>query len=382
MLALSAFTNLSDPYRAGVALGETLARVRPEVVFLFCSINYGSSADLVEGLNDALDNPELIVIGNSGDGIYQTHVCADIGATALGINSEGSARWYLVSEPGIKAAPAQATQRAWQRLANQGLIDLVFLVSDFHTDASQIEQVLSEQIPVPVVGGLAADDNRMQDSFVFANRELLRDSLVMLGCHGNFVFDIAIGNALQTVGQAGRISASQGTCIAEIDGMPAMAFIERETGKPVLQSDRGIVSLTILNPDAPAERRLRSIVPDFSDDAGQLGLYGGIENGKLVQVCLASPEQLINEVQALADRACSASFTPKAAIVISCGGRKQMLGPRIEHEISALSSRFGDRLPLVGFPSFGEIAPHKNQQGYTRNLFHNMTYVLLLLGEK
>ncbi len=59
-----------------------------------------------------------------------------------------------------------------------------------------------------------------------------------------------------------------------------------------------------------------------------------------------------------------------------------MLGPRIEHEISALSSRFGDRLPLVGFPSFGEIAPHKNQQGYTRNLFHNMTYVLLLLGEK
>ena len=61
MLALSAFTNLSDPYRAGVALGETLARVRPEVVFLFCSINYGGSADLVEGLNDALDNPELIV---------------------------------------------------------------------------------------------------------------------------------------------------------------------------------------------------------------------------------------------------------------------------------------------------------------------------------
>ncbi len=46
MLALSAFTNQSDPYRAGLALGEALAKIRPEVVFLFCSINYGSSADL------------------------------------------------------------------------------------------------------------------------------------------------------------------------------------------------------------------------------------------------------------------------------------------------------------------------------------------------
>ena len=381
MRASSAFTCQSDPYRAGLELGEALATVAPEVVFLFSSVGYGKNADLVEGLNDALDNPSLIVIGNSGDGVYQTRHATDMGAAALGINSEGSARWYLVSEPGIKAAPALTTRRAWQRLAKQGLIDLVFMVSDFRTDASQIETILSEEVPIPVVGGLAADDNRMHYSFVYANREVLRDAVVMLGCHGTFAFDIAVGNSLQPVGQPGQINASDGTCIHRIDGMPAMDFIERETGKPVLQSDRGIVSLTIVNPDAPAEKRLRSIVPDFSTDAGHLGLYGGIENGKLVQVCLASPEQLLQEVQAIAERARTATFEPKAAIIVSCGGRKHMLGPRIEHEVSALSAAFPKQLPLVGFPSFGEIAPLKNDTGYTRNLFHNMTYVLLLLGE-
>jgi len=381
MRALSAFTRQSDPYRAGLELGEALAKVAPEVVFLFSSVDYGKSADLVEGLNDALDNPDLIVIGSSGDGIYHTRQTADQGATALGINSEGSARWYLVTEPGVKAAPALTTRRAWQRLAKQGLIDLVFMVSDFHTDASQIEMILSAEVPTPVVGGLAADDNRMHDCFVYANREILRDALVMLGCHGTFTFDIAVGNSLQPVGQPGQINASEGTCIKTIDGMPAMDFIERETGKPVLQSDRGIVSLTIVNPDAPAEKRLRSIVPDFSTDAGHLGLYGGIENGKSVQVCLGSPEQLMQEVHAIAERARSASFEPKAAIIVSCGGRKHMLGQHIEHEVSALAEAFPKNLPLVGFPSFGEIAPLKGSSGYTRNLFHNMTYVLLLLGE-
>jgi hypothetical protein len=36
---------------------------------------------------------------------------------------------------------------------------------------------------------------------------------------------------------------------------------------------------------------------------------------------------------------------------------------------------------LAGFPSFGEIAPLRRRGGYTRNLFHNMTYVLLLLEQ-
>ncbi len=382
MRAQSAQTHQSDPYRAGLELGEALAECAPEVVFLFSSIHYGRDADLAEGVSDALDNPLLLIVGNSGDGIYESGGTLDFGATALGINSEGRARWHLASAGNVKADPAAATRAAWQQLQQYGPLDWALLLSDFHADASQIEKVLADEVPIPVVGGLAADDNRMHDSFVYANRQILRDSLAMLGCQGDIAFEIDIGNTLPAVGSPGQIDDVAGAEVRQIDGLSAMDFIERETGKPVLQSDRGIVSLTIINPDAPSERKLRSIVPDFSTDAGHLGLYGGIETGKTVQVCLATPAQLLQEVDEIAARAARAAFQPKAALIVSCGGRKQMLGPQIGNEITSLTGAFAERLPLAGFPSFGEIAPLKGPAGYTRNLFHNMTYVLLLLGDR
>lgn len=378
MRTVSAQTRHPDPYRAGLALGEALAECAPEVVFLFSSIHYGQDADLLEGIQDALANPQLLVIGNSGDGIYESGGALDFGATALGINSEGRAQWQLACASGVKADPAAATRQAWQRLQQHGRPDWALLVSDFHADASQIEQVLADEVPIPVVGGLAADDNRMHDCFLYANRQILRDSMVMLGCRGGVAFDIHVGNSLPAVGSPGRIDEAAGAEVRTIDGLSAMDFIERETGKPVLQSDRGIVSLTVINPEAPSERTLRSIVPDFSTDTGHLGLYGGIERGKSVQVCLATPAQLLQEVDQIARQAAQATFQPQAALIVSCGGRKQMLGPQIGNEISQLTGAFTHPLPLAGFPSFGEIAPLKGPAGFTRNLFHNMTYVVLL----
>ena len=119
-----------------------------------------------------------------------------------------------------------------------------------------------------------------------------------------------------------------------------MDFIERETGKPVLQSDRGIVSLTVINPEAPSERTLRSIVPDFSTDAGHLGLYGGIERGKSVQVCPPRRRSCCRKSTRSPGGLRRPPFQPQAALIVSCGGRKQMLGPQIGNEISRLTGAF------------------------------------------
>jgi hypothetical protein len=142
-----------------------------------------------------------------------------------------------------------------------------------------------------------------------------------------------------------------------------------------------VLALTVTDHDRADEKILRTIVPDFSVESGSLGLYGGIEAGKRVRVCLADPQQLTAEVYRIAAEARSQGFEPAAAFFVSCNGRKWLLGEQIRHETLALKETFGRDLPLVGFASFGEIGPLKTEHGgYTRNLFHNMTYVLLLLG--
>lgn len=381
MRAVSVHTLATDPYRAGVELGERLSSISPEVVFLFASIHLSTSQDLLLGLYDGLGK-DAVVVGNSGDGVFSVEGVHEFGASALGLNSEGKVRWSIARAVGVGQDPVGTTRKV---LANAEAIlggkkaALMMLLSDFSADASDIEKVIEQETDIPVVGGLAADDNQMGDCTVFANREILRDAVVLLIAEGELDFSIHIGNSIMPLGQPGTIEAAQGRTVERIDGLQAQRFIELQTGKQVLQSDRGMTTLTIIDPDQPAVKRLRSIVPMFAGQATGLGLYGGIEVGKRVQVCLAQPEALLQEVREIAEE--SAEQGPAvAAIVISCTGRKQMLDEEVRQEASILTEAHGPGLALTGFPSFGEIGPLRLPDGrYSRNLFHNMTYVLTLI---
>ena len=76
-----------------LGLAARARAAQPEVVLLFASMHY-DHADLLSGLYDGLDNDNLRVIGNTGDGCYGPHGNEDIGASALGlmIGSFGIAR--------------------------------------------------------------------------------------------------------------------------------------------------------------------------------------------------------------------------------------------------------------------------------------------------
>ncbi|MED5621360.1 FIST signal transduction protein [Ideonella sp. BN130291] len=384
VIARSASSLASDPYRAGIELGTALAPVKPELVLLFAAVAHARNPELLEGLYDALGNPDVIVAGNSGDGYFVPGEVSNLGVAALGISTEGAVTFHLASAGGVGTQPEAAVRHCLAQLAPRlkAKPALYFMFSDFRTDASRIETVVRDEVDVPVIGGLAADDNQMVQCFVFANREIQTHGVVMVAADGPLHFDIAIGNSLTPVGRAGQVERASGTNVMQIDGLEAMGFIERETGKQVLQTDRGVLALTVTDSEREGEKILRTIVPDFSVESGSLGLYGGIQAGKQVRVCLAEPEQLVSEVYRIAAEARSHAFEPAAAFVVSCNGRKWLLGEQIRHETLALSQTFGAQLPLVGFASFGEIGPLKRADGsYTRNLFHNMTYVLLLVGQ-
>jgi hypothetical protein len=381
MRTLSASTLTTDPYRAGVTLGEALASITPEVVFLFGSVHYFESNELLDGLYDALGRDDLVLIGNSGDGFYEAQLVSDYGVAALAINSGGAVRWRVVSASGVAADPA-GTARACLKSLDTALEGekpaFIFMVADFHADGSRLLEVIQGETEVPVVGGFAADDNRLSSCFLCANRELIRDGLVMLGASGPISFEMAVGTSLTPVGRPGRVDEAEGTTLYAIDGTSAMAFIERETGKPILPTDRGFVTLAVIDPDHPTWRVLRSIVPDFSAKR-TLSLFAGIGVGKRVQVCIADRKVLLDDVHAIVDKGHDLPFEPVAALIVSCAWRKSILGGDVAQESMALSRAYPG-MAVAGFSSFGEIGPFKEGDRYTRSLYQNMTYVLLLIG--
>ena len=383
MRALSASTTIFDPYRAGIALGEALAPLRPEVVLLFSSTPY-STPELLEGLHDALDNDGVIVVGSSGNGVLTPDGACDHGATALALNSGGEVCWQLEHLAGLDDGLDDKFAQLMSRLAAPGRSpSFGLLISDFRVDAGRIESLLARHTRFPVVGGLATDNRRRTACYLYVGRTVVSDALFVLAATGDLRFSIALANSPQTVGRPGVVDATQGTQLLRIDGISATEFIERETGKPILHTDRGVLSLLVSDPLAEDEKRLRTIVRDVPKQPGALVLFGAIAAGSRIQLCRNRPDDLIDDVRRVATSEAERVQPVAAALLISCSGRKFLLGQRISEEVGALTDAFSRTLPLAGFLSAGEVAPLRRDgspDAYTRNLFHNMSCVLLLIG--
>ncbi len=386
MRYLSASSISTDAYLAGVEIGESLAPIRPEVVLVFASLSYGVDLpELFRGLRDAVGRPELLIFGGTGDGVYETQSAAHYAVAALGIDSAGAIHWESSVEPGVGADSAGATRRCATRAleALGGPPDFCFVLADGTTaDGTQVVAGISSVVSGPVFGGLAGDDRRFHSARVFQGERDHVDSVAVLLGRGPLPWAVSAASGWQPVGVAGRVEAVDGCEIHRIGSQSAGAFVTDQVGKPLGQIDLGIIPLAAYPSGLEGAHFLRS--PSRMDEDGSLTTFGSIPKGTLVRACTATREDVLRGVS-LAVRALREGrlgFEPKAALVVSCAGRKWLLEDRGEREISALFEALGAKIPMVGFPSFGEISPLRTPAGtYSEPYFHNVTFGLALLGE-
>ena len=384
MNAKSCHSSILDPYRAGIEIGKQLKPIDPEIIFLFSSIHYAASPELMESIYDALES-EPVIIGNTGDGFYEMETVSNTGVVALGINSNNHMRWHLAIEQNAQQNPENAALGCLQQLKkacpNQ-TPKFYYLSCDFRMDTNALINAISDCTDIPVIGGSGADDFEFKQCQLYANREVLEDAVVMLAAEGDLAFEIITSNRMTPIGVPGTITKSQKTTITEIDGIAAEKFIEKETGKPLNAVDEGI--LTLMLQDASGQNYCqRSMLLTRDPNApDEVFLFGGVKNGDIAQVCQASPEVIISGIETMAQQIETLPFKPTAGIMISCAGRKRVLGNQIKIEAQKIVKGCESLTAFAGFPSFGEFGPLGKNGTYSQTLFHNMTCILLLLGEE
>lgn len=384
MIFRSVVSQHADPYRAGVEIAMALTDMRPEVIFLFSSIDYGMNGDLPEAIRAELSDCRPIVVGMTGDGIYTDHGVCDAGVSALAIHSHGKVQWHLASRNGVGSEPRRVAQECIDELlaACHGKPKFIFLASDFRTDTSGIVQSLVRATGIPLIGGLAADGYEFQQCRIYTDGDVREDSLVMLAAEGNLSCVLRIGNSPLPVGNSAKITSADGTLVHSIDGISARDFMEREIGKPLDHVDKGILTMRTLHPDYTGEHQIRSMLLADDDDGQSVRLFGGVSEGELIQLCTYPPYRMEEDLTQIADSLKDLPFIPAAALIISCAGRKAILQERIAMEPSKLQGRVDKPMALAGIPAFGEFAPVARGPGLSPTLFHNMTFIALLLGEE
>ena len=237
---------------------------------------------------------------------------------------------------------------------------------------------------VPLSGGLAGDGPRFARTVVGLDEVPATGRVVLVGLYGaSLRFSHAAVGGWDAFGPPRRITRSTDSVLHELDGRPALDLYERYLGEEAagLPGTALLYPLRIWDPARPAEAVVRTVLA-VDRDARTMTFAGDVPEGWTAQLMRGSHEHLVRGAEraaADADARCEVvGDGARLALLVSCVGRRLLMGQRTADEVEAVGDALGARTVRVGFYSYGEIA---GRDVDTRCDLHNQTMTVTLIDE-
>jgi len=252
---------------------------------------------------------------------------------------------------------------------------LIVMTAGLFTNGDQIVTGITNTInrQVPLFGGRAGDDLRLQETFVFSVSQAISNGALAL------IFDQSAINlhgiavsGWKGIGTPKTITKAEGNIVFEIDNEPILDVYNKYLN---ISDDIQLAleyPLLLLRDDGTFVMRVSTTL---NEDKSMV--YGGtMPEGSKVRFSMPPGFEVIDH--AIEQMSEFHQQIPKsdAIVLFSCKARHMALGPMVEDEISAIHKLWG--VPMVGFFTYGEIGPVPPG----RCDFHNHTLVPVLINEK
>ena len=210
---------------------------------------------------------------------------------------------------------------------------------------------------LPVFGGSAADDWRMDTNHVFWGEEAFPDSLLLAVFETQLQFGLAMDHGFMPTGQKTTVTRAQGHEVLELDGGPAADQYARNVGASRETLEGKHLTLTTGHTMGTADAMGQSCinVASFFTPRGGIRFTQPVTVG--TELTLMDPADLevpIAGREALRKAILRGNITrPGLSMVAYCALRPRILGEKAQKEIR-LMAESSPGVPLVGFKSFGE----------------------------
>ncbi|MFZ9898775.1 MAG: FIST signal transduction protein [Gemmatimonadaceae bacterium] len=287
-------------------------------------------------------------------------------------------------EPLPSAAESQLVgERLARALLGEGLRHILVIAEGVRINGSELLAGMRPVLPtgVTVSGGLAGDAARFEKTCVCFDGVGYDHHVAAIGFYGDrLVIGHGSMGGWDPFGPERRITRSQGNVLYELDGGSALALYKEYLGPHAadLPASGLLFPLDLILEDGT--RLVRTIL-GVDEAAGSLTFAGDVPEGARAQLMKANFDRLIDGAQGAAEgaHATIGRSAPALAVLISCVGRKLVLGQRIEEEVEAVRDVLGPSPVLTGFYSYGEIAPTGVT---TRCELHNQTMTITTFDER
>lgn len=330
--------------------------------------------------------PGAIVVGCSTGGQIDDGDVVDEGVQALLLSFKHS-RVQLASEMlDGEGESRQCGQRLGAALAAPDLAGVLLLSEGLAVNAGELVGGLQEALGagVPIVGGLAGDGPHFQRTLVGAGDVAPVPGLVAaIGFFGKAIhFGHGCATGWDTFGPLRSITASEGRILRELDGEPALDLYERYLGPEAagLPHTGLLYPLRIWNAAEPEHDLLRTLLA-VDREARSLIFAADLPVGWRAQLMRGRFDGLVDGAAVAAGQTQNPASQPvgdSAAFIVSCIGRRLVMGQRVEEEVLAARDCLTSAMRIIGFYSYGEIAPHPLTG---RSELHNQTMTVMTLAE-
>lgn len=372
---------IRHPEDVAMALAP-LAPMKPDLILVFGAPAFFESPALAGHLAHLF--PDSLVAGCSSAGEITSAGVEENACVVSALRFEHSRAQAVTTELADMDDSRAAGRRLASQLDAQQLKAVLVFGQGVRINGSALIGGMGDVLGhrLPITGGLAGDNGAFARTWVMHRGGASTRGLVAIGLYGERLrFAHGSFGGWQPFGPARKVTRCEGNVLHELDGERALDIYKRYLGEYAkdLPASGLLFPFAMLGEDHSAMGLIRTIL-GIDEAAGSLVLAGEIEAQGYLQLLHASTHTLVDGAAAAAQAvaAMGGKTDGGLAILVSCVGRKLVMGDRVDDEVAAVAQMLGRQTALTGFYSYGEICPLA--PGLDCKL-HNQTMTITSLAE-
>ncbi len=268
-------------------------------------------------------------------------------------------------------------------LMEEDLQHILILSDGSLVNGSELVKGIHSTIPdhISITGGLAGDGANFNYTLVGLNEPPKQGRILAIGFYGDSL-RVAHGSfgGWEPFGLERTVTKSSANELFEINGKSALNMYKEYLGKYASELPGSALLFPLSIDLGDGNGYLVRTILSIDNEQSSMIFAGDLPEGSKVRFMKANTDRLVDAASVAAKTSLTGfdAIEPEMALLISCVGRKLVLGRRVDEEVEAVAEVFGKDTVIGGYYSYGEISPL--QKGGACEL-HNQTMTITCMQE-
>ena len=332
-------------------------------------------------LQQSFPNAQIILCSSSGQISNNSIIEKEIVATAISFDKTSIKTTQINSI--ANANIDDLGKKIKNDLISNDLKSILILSEGSHINGTELINELIKQTgaTVPIFGGLAGDEYSFEKTIVGLNADATPGKIVAVGFYGNHIhFSYSSEGGWGDFGPEREVTLSDKNVLYKIGERYALDLYKEYLGKYAEELPGSSLYFPLSMKENKDSSSVVRTILSIDEEKKSMTFAGNIPQGSHVRLMKGNTDKLIDaSYQAALKIAKTPTENCQLAWLVSCVGRRIVLGDRVEEELEVVKDVFGKKTILCGFYSYGEISPTLKNVACE---LHNQTMTIATLSEE